>query len=320
VSFIFILYSFLKKEYKVIFYFILFNFISTLFYFYYLNIFKFEKILDPYIFALSLVNKDVSGINNGLFSIQNLLIILGIKKYYIFIFLILILLISYLFKNKKIDKLQQLNFLFIFSTLLVYHGMYEFVILLPFVAYLIKEQKNISFFYFHAFTIIFIYYLYRINQLILKNFFLDKTMSIIGCLLLTTSSLILSYVFGASLLMYGMMVYFFSAFPVYAPLYILLFDTFLIVISLCTLFANPWQLQARLHGASGLDPLQPSFLALASSVVAIPLIMFALLYIFRSPDRRLSLLLFVNLLLIPFFFLTSGTINSFVLNDFTNNF
>jgi len=136
----------------------------------------------------------------------------------------------------------------------------------------------------------------------------------------TTSSLILSYVFGASLLMYGMMVYFFSAFPVYAPLYILLLDTLLIVLSLCTLFTNPWQLQARLHGASGLDPLQPSFLALASSVVAIPLIMFALLYIFRSPDRRLSLLLFVNLLLIPFFFLTSGTINSFVLNDFTNNF
>lgn len=193
VSFIFILHSFLKKEYKVIFYFILFNFISTLFYFYYLNIFKFEKILDPYIFALSLVNKDVSGINNGLFSIQNLLIILGIKKYYIFIFLILILLISYLFKNKKIDKLQQLNLLFIFSTLLVYHGMYEFVILLPLVAYLIKEKKNIRFFYFHAFTIAFIYYLYRINQLILKNFFLDKTMSIIGCLLLTTSSLLLIF-------------------------------------------------------------------------------------------------------------------------------
>jgi hypothetical protein len=193
ISFIFVLYSFLKKEYKVVFYFIIFHFISTLFYFYYLNIFKFEKILDPYIFALTLVNKDETGINNGLFSIQNVLIILGIKKYYIFIFLILIILISYLFKKKNMNRLEQLNFAFIFSALLVYHGMYDFVILLPFVAYLIKEKRNIIFFYFHAFTIFFIYYLYRINQLILKNFFLDKTMSIIGCLLLATSSLLLIF-------------------------------------------------------------------------------------------------------------------------------
>jgi hypothetical protein len=135
----------------------------------------------------------------------------------------------------------------------------------------------------------------------------------------TTSSLILSYAFGASLLMYGMMIYFFSAFPIYAPLAILGFDTFLILCSLWTLFVNPWQLQAKLNGASGLQPDQPAFLGVAVSTAAIPLIMFALLYTFRNPDRRLSLLLFVNLLLIPFFFFTSGAINSFVLNDFTHN-
>ena len=135
----------------------------------------------------------------------------------------------------------------------------------------------------------------------------------------TSSSLLLGYAFGASLLLYGMMVYFFSAFPAYAPLAILGFDTILILCSLWTLFANPWQLQAKLNGASGLRPDQPAFIGVAISTAAIPLIMFALLYTFRNADRRLSLLLFVNLFLIPFFFLTSGAINSFVLNDFTNN-
>jgi hypothetical protein len=136
----------------------------------------------------------------------------------------------------------------------------------------------------------------------------------------TTSSLILTYAFGASLLMYGMMVYFFSAFYTHAPRYILGFDVCLLVISLITLFLNPWQLQARLNGASGLDATQPAFLGLAISTAIIPLIIIGLLYVFRNPDRLLSLLLLINLLLIPFFFLTSGAINSFVLNDFTNNF
>jgi hypothetical protein len=136
----------------------------------------------------------------------------------------------------------------------------------------------------------------------------------------TTSTLLLTYSIGASLLMYVMMLYFFTAFPTHAPLFILLFDVLLMILSLWTMFFNPWKVIARREGASGVNARDPSFLSAAISSGAIPILYLLLLYIFQNSENRLVLLLLTNLLVIPFFFLTSGMINSFALNDFTHNF
>ena len=186
-SFMFILHSILKKEYKILFYFFLFNLVCVSFYFYYLNILNLAQLFDPFISSLSLLQQDVSGmkgIKNGLFSIHNFLINHGLYKYYPMVFLVFVFLIIIFFKKIAIDDFNCLNLLCILTSLLVYHGMYDFVILLPFVAYLIKNFKNIKFFRIYIFNIFFIFYFYRFNQLILNNFFLDQTLSEIGCFLL----------------------------------------------------------------------------------------------------------------------------------------
>ena len=135
-----------------------------------------------------------------------------------------------------------------------------------------------------------------------------------------TSSLILTYAIGGSLLMYGMMLYLFSAFPNYAALYLIIFDIFLIVLSHITLFINPLRVQARANGASGFDSTDPAFLALTLSTCIIVVLMIALLLYYKNLTDRYGLLILINLLVIPSFFLTSGAINSYALNDFTNNF
>lgn len=136
----------------------------------------------------------------------------------------------------------------------------------------------------------------------------------------TTSTLILTYSIGASLLMYAMMLYFFTAFPTYETIFVLGFDILLIVICLWTLHFNPWKVKARKEGASGVTFSDPSFLSAFSSSIAVPVLFIFLLGIYQNSERRRVILLLTNLLIIPFFFLTSGMINSFALNDFTYNF
>jgi len=135
----------------------------------------------------------------------------------------------------------------------------------------------------------------------------------------TTSTLLLVYSIGASLLMYAMMVYLFTAFPNYAPMFILSFNAFLLFLSMLTLFLNPWKVKARKQGASGIFE-DPAFLSIAGTSIAIPvLFIFMLRYLKNSQNIGLFLIL-LNTLVIPFFFLTSGMINSFALNNFTYNF
>ena len=99
-----------------------------------------------------------------------------------------------LFFNKIAkENLSRLNLLCILTTLLVYHAIYDLVILLPFLGYLIKNYKKIRFFKIYIFTVLFIFYFYRFNQLILNNLFLDKTLSDIGCLLLIITFFLLIY-------------------------------------------------------------------------------------------------------------------------------
>jgi hypothetical protein len=136
----------------------------------------------------------------------------------------------------------------------------------------------------------------------------------------TTSALLLTYSIGASLLMYAMMVYLFTAFPTYAPMFILSFNAFLLLLSMWTLFFNPWKVKARKQGASGVNPEDPAFLSIATTSVVIPVSLIFILRSLKNPENMGLFLILFNTLVIPFFFLTSGMINSFALNNFTHNF
>jgi hypothetical protein len=132
--------------------------------------------------------------------------------------------------------------------------------------------------------------------------------------------MILLYSFGASLLLYGMALYFFSTFPQHAPRILLIFDIILIGITWITLFLNPWKEQARLYGASGLNPSSPSFLGIASALVVLLLFAIYSLVSFRDITNQLYMLITLNTLLIPFFFLSTYSTNSLLLNEFTGHF
>jgi len=136
----------------------------------------------------------------------------------------------------------------------------------------------------------------------------------------TSSTLVLTYAIGGSLLLYGMMLYLFSAFPQFAPLSILLFDLLLLLASLGTLFFNPWQVLTRKNQLSGIDFTDPAFLSIAISSALVLVIMATVIVRYADIDSRSALMLLFNLLVVPSFFLTSGAINAYALNDFTYNF
>jgi len=155
----------------------------------------------------------------------------------------------------------------------------------------------------------------------LLSFILTNTKQPQGNLLYgSTSTLVLLYSFGASLLMYGMMLYVYSALPRQAPLFLLLLDTSLLIVSLWTLFLNPLQVKNRVKGRSGLPKDDPQFSMIATTTVIIAIIMLYILFQYQDTDRRFSILLLMNLIVIPFVFLTTGAVSSFALNDFTYNF
>jgi hypothetical protein len=136
----------------------------------------------------------------------------------------------------------------------------------------------------------------------------------------TTSTLLLTYSVGASLLMYVMMLYFFTAFPMHQTLFVLGFDVLLIITTLLTLFFNPWKVKARKESASGITFSDPAVKSATFSVIGVLLFFIILLLTFTNSELRKGILLLTNLFLIPLFFLTSGFINSFALNDFTHFF
>ena len=133
-------------------------------------------------------------------------------------------------------------------------------------------------------------------------------------------NMILLYSFGASLLLYGMALYFFSTFPQHAPRILLIVDILLIGIAWITLFLNPWKEQAHLYGASGLNPTSPSFLGAASALTALLLFAIYSLVSFRDMTNQLYMLITMNTLLIPFLFLSTQSTNSLLLNEFTGHF
>lgn len=136
----------------------------------------------------------------------------------------------------------------------------------------------------------------------------------------SSKNVIMIYSIGASLLLYGMALYFFSSFPQNAPRILLLTNIVLILLAWITLFANSWKEQARLYGASGLNPSSPSFIGIASAIGAILLFAIYSLTTFRDMTNQLSILIAMTTLLLPSFFLSTYSANSFILNEFTGSF
>ena len=82
-------------------------------------------------------------------------------------------------------------FLFLSSSLFVYHTMYDYIILLPLVAYFLKYKNQKKYSICYLISVIFIFYIFKINKHILNKLISDD---VISCLVLFLSiSLIMIY-------------------------------------------------------------------------------------------------------------------------------
>ena len=128
------------------------------------------------------------------------------------------------------------------------------------------------------------------------------------------------YSFGASLLLYGMALYFFSAFPQLSPLLLIGLNTLLLSVSLTSLYFNTWKVNARKEGASGIPTSSPAFIGYAATMAGVCILLGTLVLTFRTMQNRLHLLLLLSTVIAPFFFLTSIVLNTFAFNNFTSGF
>ena len=73
--------------------------------------------------------------------------------------------------------------------------MYDYIILLPLVAYFLKykDQKIYSICYLISVIFSAIFYIFKINKLIFNNLISDDIMSLLGCLFLSISFIIMIY-------------------------------------------------------------------------------------------------------------------------------
>jgi hypothetical protein len=196
ISIFFIIYLIIFKHYKTGIIFIFINFVSILFYFYYLDITNIFQIFDPVKSVFATINNQIDigtvGVNSGLFNLHNFLIILDMANYYYYIFILLIFYSIYLMKFRINSKEKVFIFLLYSTACLIYHQLYDFVILIPVLAYILKSKPNMKFFNFHFFVIIYIFYFYKINTIF--NFPISKdAYSIMGMILLILSNYLIVF-------------------------------------------------------------------------------------------------------------------------------
>ena len=186
---IFIIFSLIKKETDFL-YSVAIYAIGVLIYSFYIGNFTLYQFVNPLLIIIDMAETyNFSGISN----IKYLFIMLKIDKYYfISISLIMFFLIIYFLKKEKTEEIFLI--IILFTLVLFYHNLYDFVLLIPFVSYLIKNNKRINkiektFFYS---TILFFFYFIRFNQLILNNYLNANTISSLGIFFLFVSSYLLN--------------------------------------------------------------------------------------------------------------------------------
>ena len=197
ISFFFLILPFLQREKKLAIIFILINLGAVLFYHYYLDIHDPLKIFDPLLAVINTVNQQIDngevGINLGLFNLNNLMIDLKISRFYYPVFVIILLMFSYyLVFRKSISRNKLLVIIFMVTSAIIYHAIYDFVILIPVLAYLIKNRLSLKYSVIYFFSIINIFYLYKVNT-IFNNVISKEIYSTFGMILLVLSIILLIF-------------------------------------------------------------------------------------------------------------------------------
>ena len=192
----FCFYLFYKKI-KLSLIFIIINLAAVILYHYYLDISDPLKAFDPFFSVFDKVNQQIDagdvGINYGLFNLHNLMIDLNVSDFYYMLFTIITLIFCYfiLFKN-SISKNKLLIITCLITSAIIYHGLFDFVILIPVLAYVIKYRSNLKYNLIYFLSIINIFYFYKINTLF--NYLISKEIySTFGMMLLILSIILLIF-------------------------------------------------------------------------------------------------------------------------------
>lgn len=180
------------KKFKTFLAFFLFYVLSVLFCIYILNVFNFYEIFKLIFSPITAtISMEKVVIFEGHFNLKYLFKMLDINNYYFLVTAILFfigLLGSNYLRNQKIIFIYFCNL----SLIIFYHWIYDFIFLIPFLAYLMSIKRNYGILdYTNFITIFFIFYFLRINQIILNDFFDEKIINILGLLMLSFSTITL---------------------------------------------------------------------------------------------------------------------------------
>jgi hypothetical protein len=189
----FVLYSFLKKEVSFI-YFVIIYLIGIISYCYYLNNFSFYNFTNQIQVLLkvnNLANENIA--YNGVANLRVILKIFDIQQYYNFISLACIIVTSYFLLKKKFNNYNSENFLILnnLNLLIFYHAIYDFIFLIPLLAYTIKEKLDFKQKFFFYLTILYFFYFIKMNLTIFNSFFNENVTNFFGFCLLVYTTIIL---------------------------------------------------------------------------------------------------------------------------------
>jgi hypothetical protein len=190
----FVLYSFLKKEVSFM-YFVIIYLIGIIAYCYYLNDFRFYNFTNQMqllLYVNNLANENIA--YNGVANLRVVLKVFDIQQYYNFILFSSVIVTSFfLLKKKHFNNYNQENFLILNNLNLIffYHAIYDFIFLIPLLAYTIKEKLDFKHKLFSYITIMYFFYFIKINATILNNFLNENTTNLLGFFLLVYTIIIL---------------------------------------------------------------------------------------------------------------------------------
>jgi hypothetical protein len=190
----FILYSFLKRDMSFI-YFAIIYLIGIISYCYYLNDFNFNNLtnqIQVLLFVNNMANESVA--YNGIANLRVVLKIIKIEQYYNLILILFVLLVSFfILKKKNFNYYNKENFLILnnLNLLTFYHAIYDFIFLIPLLAYTLTEKLNFRRKFTFYFTVIYFFYLIKINRSILNNLLHEDIIHLIGFGILIYTSLLL---------------------------------------------------------------------------------------------------------------------------------
>lgn len=189
-GFFFVLNSFLKKE-ADFFIFILFNFLAILIYSLNVNELNVKQFINP---ILVITHYSANFSMDGIAGLREIFKFFNINGYYFILLSICVFFISIFFYRKKKNNELFLSII-VLTLFLFYHRIYDFVLLIPMIAYTIKEKNNFLAKYSIFITIFYFFYFIKINDLILNNFVNQEIISFMGSILLMLTLILINFNF-----------------------------------------------------------------------------------------------------------------------------